>query len=81
MDFLEHDFYKTENFLNAYNELNYEIIETPDFVFDEEENPQHIPTCAIYFSSNGWYDRESTESFEEMVDVYAYDSKDIKADK
>lgn len=66
MNLLEHDFYKTENFLEAYNELNYEIIETPSAQLDEEENPQHFPTCAIYFSSNGWYDREISESFKKM---------------
>ncbi len=65
-NFFTHEFYKTEEFQKAYNSLNYEIIETPENPISKDNNPDNLPACVIYFSSNGWYTRENLESFKEM---------------
>lgn len=65
--FFEHEFYKSEEFLKAYDLPNYEIIETPDYPVSNDNNPEKLPTCAVYFTSAGWYQREDMESLKEMV--------------
>lgn len=65
--FFNHEFYHTEEFSKAYNLDNYEIIETPDFPISEDDNPQKLPTCVVYFSSAGLYKRENCDNFREMI--------------
>ena len=65
--FFEHEFYKSEEFLKAYDLPNYEIIETPDYPISDDENPDKMPTCAVYFTSAGWYQREDYESLHKMA--------------
>lgn len=65
-DYFDKDFFREQEFLKAYDEPNYEIIETPDFPVSKDDNPNHLKTCAIYFSSAGWYERDNLESFKKM---------------
>ena len=67
LTFFEHDFYKTDEFIKAYDMPNYEILETPEFPISDDNNPEKLPTCAIYFTSAGWYHREDLEDFKKKT--------------